>query len=665
MIRSPRLLLALSLGLVLASAAPAWGGEVRVPLRLDRDFLQQLLVSRVFTEGRGAAVLVDDGRGCREVVLSQPELAIDDAGLLITARADVWWGSWFFGFCWLPLSWTGRVEVLEVPELDPALPIVRFRVVDSSAAALDGSRDLPALLWDQIKEAVHPRLATFDVDLASPLADLRAVLPLFLAGSDAARARRLIDSVSLAGARPTEESLQVVVRLLTSEAFAPPLRAPRERPLAPEEILRFEASLREVDAFLTFVVKIAGGEATRAGIRSELLEALIESRHDLVAALAAAGFGEEDPARALFLRSWERLAPALRHASADLAGEGALRYLGFVAAGDALRALDALGPEWGIEISADGLRRLARVMAPRAPEDPVAYRDAVDPQLRRSLGFGPPPLPPELLGEPLPGDPNEPTEGLPEAPPGEDSAPQGEDLAPESLSPPPAVPPSAGLRWLRRLGALLVGEAHAETREAPVDRAIAQRLHLWVPTRSQLPEYLALVRGVLEAVSSDAPDGSPLPSFHRELYRPLLLATAWQESCWRQFVRTRSGVRPIRSPRSSVGIMQVNERVWRGFYELVGLREDLAYNARAGGEILLRYLGDFVERAEAGAARDVETVARATYAAYNAGPSRLRRFRRGAPRPGTPLERAFSEKFHLVVAGDALAVRRCFPGAAG
>jgi len=70
-----------------------------------------------------------------------------------------------------------------------------------------------------------------------------------------------------------------------------------------------------------------------------------------------------------------------------------------------------------------------------------------------------------------------------------------------------------------------------------------------------------------------------------------VLATAWQESCWRQFVR-RGGqiVRP--SPVGSVGIMQVNQCVWRGAYDQKGLLGDIAYNARARAEIVLHYLRD-------------------------------------------------------------------------
>ena len=98
---------AIALALALASAAPAAAREVRVPLRLDQPFLEQLLVSQVFRELGQTAVVLDDGRGCQRVVLGQPELTMAGEALRISTRADLWLGTWFLGFCWLPLSWSG------------------------------------------------------------------------------------------------------------------------------------------------------------------------------------------------------------------------------------------------------------------------------------------------------------------------------------------------------------------------------------------------------------------------------------------------------------------------------------------------------------------------------------------------------------------------------
>src|SRR5207237_405399 len=50
---------------------------------------------------------------------------------------------------------------------------------------------------------------------------------------------------------------------------------------------------------------------------------------------------------------------------------------------DALLALDRAAPGLGMQLSADGLRQLARSLRPGASGDPLAYDWTVDPQMRR------------------------------------------------------------------------------------------------------------------------------------------------------------------------------------------------------------------------------------------------------------------------------------------
>jgi soluble lytic murein transglycosylase-like protein len=78
--------------------------------------------------------------------------------------------------------------------------------------------------------------------------------------------------------------------------------------------------------------------------------------------------------------------------------------------------------------------------------------------------------------------------------------------------------------------------------------------------------------------------------------------------------------------------MQVNQHVWRGFYDVERLRWDTAYNIRAGSQILLRYVNDYaIPYAEkSGKPTDVP---RAAYAVYNAGPRAVGRFAKSPPHP--------------------------------
>ena len=150
----------------------------------------------------------------------------------------------------------------------------------------------------------------------------------------------------------------------------------------------------------------------------------------------------------------------------------------------------------------------------------------------------------------------------------------------------------------------------------------------------------------------------------RDLFERLVLATAWQESCWRQYVRRKGAVAPLRSSVGALGLMQVNPHVWRGFYAVDGLSWSIGYNARAGSEILLHYLRDYAIARGEETAGGPDALARASYALYHGGPSHLTRYRQ--PKRWRPalvaVDRAFHAKFREVVAGRELAVRECFAG---
>jgi hypothetical protein len=83
---------------------------------------------------------------------------------------------------------------------------------------------------------------------------------------------------------------------------------------------------------------------------------------------------------------------------------------------------------------------------------------------------------------------------------------------------------------------------------------------------------------------------------YKPIYRQIVFAAGWQESCWRQHIRKGKDVMPLASALGDVGLMQVNRNTWRGVYDVKGLGGDIAYNGNAGGEILLYYLTRYAIR---------------------------------------------------------------------
>ena len=631
--------------LVLLVAVRADAREVRVPMRLDYAFLHELLVRRAFADPEQTAVVYTDGVDCKHVVLSHPELHAAGERLELTADVDAKLGTLFVGICLFPLEWHGRLESALEPRLEPGQPIVHFGAVETRLTDPDGSESAASsAVAEWLEGRVQPRLERFAVDLAGPMADLRAILPLFLAASSAERAQRIVDTLALEAVTVEPGGLALELRFDAPPQAPPPPRGP-EPELTPEELARFDESLARWDGFITTVVKRAGTQSGDTAVREQLFEVLLDAREELVASLGEPAQAGPDPVRPLFLASWQRLAGVLRELGPKLGDQEALRYLGFIAAADALAAVDALGPDLGLELTTDGLRRLARVLTPNDPADPLDAPEAVDPELRRALDFGEPLPAPEL-------------EVPPETAPAPEPAP----------APSPAPPQSSTLDALFALArAFFLPTARAATRAPqppPLSRDELARLRGWVPTRAELNEYLPLMDRLLRSAARDALARKPPAIELARVYRDLQLATAWQETCWRHYVRARGRVITIRSSAGAVGLMQVNSRVWRGFYEPRFLLGDVSYNGRAGSEILLRYFLD-VAVANGEHQRDgdggMENLVRATYAAYNGGPGAVTRYRDArTPKSLRSIDAAFFKKYNAVKAGRVMEVVRCF-----
>jgi septal ring-binding cell division protein DamX len=117
----------------------------------------------------------------------------------------------------------------------------------------------------------------------------------------------------------------------------------------------------------------------------------------------------------------------------------------------------------------------------------------------------------------------------------------------------------------------------------------------------------------------------------------------------------------LRSNTGDSGLMQVNERVWRGLYDTQKLRWDTAYNARAGSEVLLNYLVKYaLKRGEQKHPGGPDNLARSAYSTYNGGPSKTSRYRNPkAPAAHKKIDAAFWKKYQAVKQGKELQVAEC------
>lgn len=586
------------------------GNEINVPLTLDYSFLRNLLIEKIYTDPNQTVRILDTEKECSSLVLSDPQIGSEAGRIRTITAVKARLGHSVFGHCWHIPYWKGFIEIFEEPLIVPGKPTVEFRIKDSNFLDSEGNKPIiTGMLWDWIKQHVHSRLAVLKVDLAPSLQEVQELVPLVISRTGSDAARHTIESAQLSDLQITDQGVIINLRIDIPERAVEPSILPAEPALTAAESQRWESAWQRWDAFLTFVIKRAAKDTESSDLHQALLDVLIDARYDLSEALTVWTEGSPDPVQGLFLKSWARLSPLLGRMESTLPGAEAIRYLSFIAAADALKTMDQAGEKIGFEISADGLRRLARTIAPEYTEDPLIYNLEIDPDLRRLFGFEP------------------------------------------SLPLPPPTPEPEAHSWF-----FLTSSWAKEFQ----DRALVDKLNQWVPSTEEIMDYLPYVGDLLKQTANNTIRSKDLTAKYHDFFRYLTLATAWKESCWRQFIKKGGQIRPLTSPAGAVGIMQVNPIVWRGFYEVPSLRSDIAYNASAGNEILHHYLVDYV-LAKGKRRKKIDHLARLTYVIYNGGPSQFERYKTGAASNAVhQLATAFWRKYQALKKSGASAVATCF-----
>jgi len=361
-----------------------------------------------------------------------------------------------------------------------------------------------------------------------------------------------------------------------------------------------------------------------------LLETLLDTRQGFIRSLIENTSGN-NLIREQFVWTWQRLATILRSHLVTQPSTSLLKYLSFFTASDALVALDKLGPALGIDISRDGLVRLAQLLSDKQAEPLLDYSYGVDPGLRNLLGFGPP---------------------LDNAGPAFD---RQEIDFPEDQTQTAA---QNNFSLWRNFFLSIAFAAEAQ----PAD---LRDLKQWVPSEKNIQPYVFQVKQLLERAVHDTIAQKPVEDKYQDFYRLLVLSTAWQESCWRQFITTQGKLRYLLSyNQSSIGLMQINERVWRGLYQLESLGWNIQYNARAGSEILNYYLCKYaLKKMDPANPLDLDTLGRVVYAMYNGGPGEFRKFlKRKETNSFYDSDKLFWEKYTMAKEGQFDKISVCICG---
>jgi len=604
---------------VLYSSNALSEGEVEIPLLAETAHLQAAIGRVLELDENGQGTISNDP--CNRVELSDMVVLTEDAQLSVGMALTATTGAYLLGACRGPKPWQGRLALKLTPRVAASGLAIEF-VPDS--IVLSRPDDSPGILSKPVQiiadALVLPRMKSVQIDLTGQLNSLDGLIEQLLgSGSAQGGESSLVQRTHITRLQTEESGLRA---WLAFQVRAPDSAdQPSEPTLDDSEFAQWQTLEDELDGFLTTIISALAYSTNSYTLRIELLGTLLDARYAIAEALTVDD-PEYDPVRELFLTTWDRLRPLMKELEGlETPGlEVDYRLAAFIAGGDALRALDALGPEYGFEINRDGLRRLARLLlAEKVPPSFTPLPLEVEPEFRDLFGFN--------------------------ARAGDEAEFTIAELTRQL---------AGGFRWA---GSWLLQAAHADSIRP------AEALKGLVPQRENLNDYLELVASLLEEQSSAwLAENDRVPDRMAERLDPLVRATAWKESCWRQLVDSSGEPQVLRSPGGAVGMMQINGRVWRNVYDLDRLVEEVDYNVNAGIEILTHYMVDYaIRRGEHEQPGGDDNLIKATYAAYNGGPGHLARYRReDTPASLQAIDNAFWKHYTTIKADKWPDISSCY-----
>ncbi len=345
-------------GLLLLFAENGRADQLSVPLQIDYSLIKKLLVSQLYTGKNNSAELWNDRQGCSYLRLSNPDVNGKNGQIQLLNEVQARFGTGLGGQCVTVLEWAGILETFQQPMLDSGHSVLSFPITSATAYDREGHHLTINKLQDLIKRFAEPKLAAVKIDLNESRGDIEQTLAHFLPKDNAAEVREILKSLRFSSVTAKDDGIGIQLD------FNAPAKKVVVKPAAAfteAEQKQWQSAWQQWETFLSSAIEQAAHDTKSPELRETLMGILMDSRVALQAGLKEHN-ADNDPVRVFFTDTWGRLVPVLKTVATELPGIQGLRYITFIAATDVMYELERLGAPFGLDISSDGLRRLARVL---------------------------------------------------------------------------------------------------------------------------------------------------------------------------------------------------------------------------------------------------------------------------------------------------------------
>ncbi len=344
-------------GMLFSSSGTAT--ELSVPLQIDYSLIKKALVSQLYKGPGNTAELWHESHGCGYLKLANPDIGGQNGQIRLLNNVQAKLGTPMGGQCLTLMEWSGILETFQQPTLDAGGSVLTLPITKANAYDRDGRYLTIDQLQNLIKRIAEPRLAAVKIDLKESRNDIEQTLAKFLPQENAQQVKDMLSTLRFSSVNANENGIGIKLALNAPEQLTPAKPAPV---FTEAEQQQWQAAWPQWDAFLSSAIKQASADTQSPELRDTLMEILMDSRAAFQAGLKHQDANSADPVRVFFTDTWQRLSPVLSTIAKELPGMQGLRYLTFIAATDVIYELDNLGAPFGLTISSDGLRSLARIL---------------------------------------------------------------------------------------------------------------------------------------------------------------------------------------------------------------------------------------------------------------------------------------------------------------
>ncbi|MCQ8104680.1 hypothetical protein NP590_11235 [Methylomonas sp. SURF-2] len=347
--------LLIAAGLLLSSNT--FAREINVPVPLDYRLIRNVLVQQLFTGPEQTARVWKDGKECSFLDLSNPQISGVNGQVKIDNNVRAQFGAKMGGKCMTLVKWSGILETLQKPVLDKTGNVLSFPVTSTNAFDGNGQKLNIDQLQELLQQVVAPRLAGLKIDLNESRDDIVKILLPYVAAEDSEQLHDSVASLRFNSAKADAQS--IVVNLGFVANIKPANNAPVAA-LNADELQQWQTVWQKWQSSLDKSIDQIPLPDDLTGNRDTLHEVLQKAGRAFEQGLSGEQPDGNDPVRVFINESWDKLAPLLRAVSKQLPGAEGLRYLTLIAATDLMYELESIGSPFGLEISANGLRKIAR-----------------------------------------------------------------------------------------------------------------------------------------------------------------------------------------------------------------------------------------------------------------------------------------------------------------